>query len=67
MDPSMLIGFLVTDPEDWRRWRLGVSEVPGKPIIHVHDKQNIHTSVVKEREGAIDEVETFDTEEDDEM
>jgi cysteine protease ATG4 len=63
MDPSMLLGFLIKDEEDWKKWREGVSQVPGKPIVHVHDRENVHSSVM-EREGAIDEVETFDTEED---
>jgi len=64
MDPSMLLGFLIKDEADWQLWRKGVAAVPGKAIIHVHDKQNLHTSVVEERQGAIDEVETLDTEDD---
>jgi cysteine protease ATG4 len=67
MDPSMLLGFLIKDEQDWKQWRHAVSNVPGKPIVHVHDGENVHSSVVTERQGAIDEVETFDTEEDDEL
>ncbi|KAI0153332.1 hypothetical protein GGR57DRAFT_492417 [Xylariaceae sp. FL1272] len=37
MDPSMLIGFLIRDQEDWEDWRRGVKHVQGKAIIHVSD------------------------------
>ncbi|KAI0024103.1 hypothetical protein F4780DRAFT_727537 [Xylariomycetidae sp. FL0641] len=37
MDPSMLIGFLIRDEEDWADWRRGVKHVQGKTIIHVSD------------------------------
>lgn len=69
MDPSMLIGFLITDEADWKKWRKGVREVLGKPIIHVHDSADAgaNNSVITERESAIDEVETFDTEEEGEL
>ena len=65
MDPSMLIGFLIRDEEDWRNWREAVSSVSGKAVIHVADKEPVHSSQPTERPGAIDEVETFDTEDDD--
>jgi cysteine protease ATG4 len=66
MDPSMLIGFLIRDEEDWKKWRATVSKAPGKSIIHVADSEPVHTSSLSmERPGAIDEVETFDTEDDD--
>jgi cysteine protease ATG4 len=65
MDPSMLIGFLIRDEEDWRKWREAVSCVQGKAVIHVADKEPEHSSQPTERPGAIDEVETFDTEDDD--
>lgn len=67
MDPSMLIGFLIRDEEDWKAWRKGVADVPGgKSIVHVADKEVPRAAGRGvEREGAIDEVETFDTEEDD--
>jgi cysteine protease ATG4 len=64
MDPSMLIGFLIRDEVDWHRWRESVREFPGKAIIHVADKEPPQSGSSIEREGAIDEVETFDTEED---
>jgi cysteine protease ATG4 len=65
MDPSMLIGFLIRDEEDWKDWRRRVSDVPGKAVIHVGDKQPTPTDSSQERQSAIDEVETFDTEDDD--
>ncbi|KAL8898357.1 MAG: hypothetical protein Q9207_006741 [Kuettlingeria erythrocarpa] len=39
MDPSMLIGFLIRDEEDWYRWRKSVTEVQGKPVVHIADKE----------------------------
>lgn len=68
----MLIGFLIKDEADWKNWRKAVGEVPGKPIVHVHDIESSIASMGSaagmgtERQSAIDEVETFDTEEDDE-
>ncbi|KAK8162910.1 hypothetical protein BKA80DRAFT_273978 [Phyllosticta citrichinensis] len=61
MDPSMLIAFLIRDESDWSSWRSAVTEVHGKPVIHVADSEPvIHGG--QEREGAIDEVEAFDDE-----
>ncbi|KAF8849615.1 putative cysteine protease atg4 [Acephala macrosclerotiorum] len=62
MDPSMLIAFLIRDEKDWKDWRRAVQEVQGKAVIHVADKEPVLST---ERDGAIDEVETFDDEEDD--
>lgn len=60
MDPSMLIAFLVTNEEDWHKWRKSVTDLPGKPIIHIEDKEP--------RASAIDEVESLDEdEEEDEL
>jgi cysteine protease ATG4 len=67
MDPSMLIGFLIRDEEDWKAWRTGITNVPGKAIVHVADKEPLLSGHGTERESAIDEVETFDTEEDDDF
>lgn len=39
MDPSMLIGFLVRDEDDWYKWRKSVTEVQGKPAVHIADKE----------------------------
>ncbi|PGH30532.1 hypothetical protein GX50_06712 [[Emmonsia] crescens] len=73
MDPSMLIGFLIRDEDDWNRWKrnvrrggLGTGSGSGKAIIHVFDKE---TSPFDgrglEREGAVDEVEALDDDDDD--
>jgi cysteine protease ATG4 len=65
MDPSMLIGFLIRNEEDWRLWRKGITDVPGKAIVHVADKEPPLSGQGTERASAIDEVEVLDTEEDD--
>lgn len=65
MDPSMLIAFLVRDEEDWKEWRRAVQEVQGKAVIHVADKDPALYSHGVERDEAIDEVESFDDEDDD--
>ncbi|KAH8661351.1 putative cysteine protease atg4 [Tricladium varicosporioides] len=67
MDPSMLIAFLIRDEADWKAWRQAVQEVQGKVIIHVADRDPALHGLGGERDGAIDEVETFDDEDDDTM
>ncbi|KUJ10593.1 putative cysteine protease atg4 [Mollisia scopiformis] len=62
MDPSMLIAFLIRDENDWKDWRRAVQEVQGKAVIHVADRE---PALSTERDGAIDEVETFDDDDDD--
>jgi len=65
MDPSMLLAFLIRDENDWKEWRRAVKEVQGKAVIHVADKDPALHGMGAERESAIDEVETFDDEDDD--
>lgn len=65
MDPSMLIAFLIRDENDWREWRRAVQEVQGKAVVHVAEKDPALYNIGTEREGAIDEVETFDDEDED--
>jgi len=65
LDPSMLIAFLIRDDSDWREWRRAVQEVQGKAVVHVADQDPTLHNLAMERVGAIDEVETFDDEEDD--
>ncbi|PQE32478.1 cysteine protease atg4 protein [Rutstroemia sp. NJR-2017a WRK4] len=65
MDPSMLIAFLIKDENDWKEWRRAVKEVQGKGVIHVADKDPALYGLGAEREGAIDEVETFDDDDED--
>jgi cysteine protease ATG4 len=64
MDPSMLIAFLIRDERDWKEWRQSTQEVQGKAVIHVADKDPTLHGMSTEREGAIDEVETFDDSDD---
>ncbi|EHA50011.1 cysteine protease ATG4 [Pyricularia oryzae 70-15] len=58
MDPSMLIGFLILDEENWHAWKSSVKHVQGKSIITVseHDPSKGSASG---RPSAIDEVETL--------
>ncbi|RYO95908.1 hypothetical protein DL766_005828 [Monosporascus sp. MC13-8B] len=63
MDPSMLIGFLIRDEEDWKDWRRGVKHVQGKAIIHVSDHDPV--AQLNEQGGAIDQVEPLSDDDDD--
>jgi cysteine protease ATG4 len=60
MDPSMLLAFLVTSEDDYLNWRDAVQSVQGKCVVHVQDKEPAPRG--QEREGAIDEVESWDEE-----
>jgi cysteine protease ATG4 len=62
----MLIGFLIKDEDDFKSWKQSVMEVPGgKTIVHISEKEPGHfIGRNAERPGAVDEVETFDTEDD---
>ncbi|KAL9058388.1 MAG: hypothetical protein Q9206_001952 [Seirophora lacunosa] len=66
MDPSMLIGFLIRNKEDWGLWRRSVSEVPGKPVIHIADKEPVMDGQEAHRQSTVYDVETLDEDEDDE-
>jgi cysteine protease ATG4 len=59
MDPSMLIAFLLRDADDYEHWKQGVVSVQGKSIVHI-SKQEQQPPGTAPREGAIDEVESFD-------
>ncbi|KAK4156402.1 putative cysteine protease [Chaetomidium leptoderma] len=63
MDPSMLIGFLIKDEDDWDMWKSAVKHVQGKSIITVspHDPARGMGSC---RAEAIDEVETLSDDDD---
>lgn len=39
MDPSMLLGFLIRDEEDWLDWKNRLSQVQGKGIVHILEKE----------------------------
>ena len=64
MDPSMLLAFLIRDETDWMKWRHEMSNVPGKPVLHIGDREPVFQEE-GEREGAVDEVETLDDDEGD--
>lgn len=64
MDPSMLMGFLIRDEQDWEDWKKRLSEVRGKKIVNVYPKEPPIPGQTTERKEAVDEVETFDDEED---
>lgn len=59
MDPSMLIGFLIKDEQDWEDWKRRVTSVEGKPIVHISNTELLF-GPGQEREGALDEVEALD-------
>ncbi|PWY65027.1 hypothetical protein BO70DRAFT_324980 [Aspergillus heteromorphus CBS 117.55] len=56
MDPSMLIGFLIRNEEDWLDWITRVRAVEGRPIIHVLNEVN-HSQQEAE---AFDQVEVLE-------
>lgn len=58
MDPSMLIGFLVRNEDDWEDWKGRVGSVVGKQIIHVFKGEE--ATYNQGRRGALDEVEALD-------
>jgi cysteine protease ATG4 len=62
MDPSMLIAFLIQSRADWERWKESISQIQGKPVLHVADHEPPLGGRGAERAEAIDEVETFDEE-----
>ncbi len=66
MDPSMLLGFLIRDENDWGEWKTRVADFRGKAIVRVYDKAPPGDGQTKEREEAVDEVETFDDDTEDE-
>lgn len=60
MDPSMLMGFYVRSERDFEDWCKAVGGVEGKAIVHVHEAEPSYQGAHGEREGAVDEVETWD-------
>ncbi|TPR05127.1 SNF2 N-terminal domain family protein [Aspergillus niger] len=57
MDPSMLIGFLIRNQEDWADWLKRIEAVKGRPIIHVLKQMNPDHD---QEAGALDQVEALD-------
>jgi cysteine protease ATG4 len=69
MDPSMLVGFLIKDEDDWSDWkrRIQTPQESGKAIVHVHAvSSEAAPSPTHERATALDEVEALDDSELDE-
>lgn len=64
MDPSMLIGFLILDEENWHAWKSSVKHVQGKAIITVSD-HDPSRGAASGRPSAIDEVEILSDDDDD--
>lgn len=62
----MLIAFLMRNEADWHSWRQQIENFPGKSVIHVTDNDPALLGLGGVRHGAIDEVESFDDDEDDE-
>ncbi|CBF82642.1 cysteine protease ATG4 [Aspergillus nidulans FGSC A4] len=58
MDPSMLIGFLIRDEDDWEDWKARIMSLEGKPIITILSESD--AASWKGRREALDEVEAFD-------
>ncbi|TQS37106.1 hypothetical protein Golomagni_02431 [Golovinomyces magnicellulatus] len=63
MDPSMLLAYLIRDEKDWKDWSQKIKYAKGKAIIRVIDKDPTLCRHDSERDEAIDEVETFDEDE----
>ncbi|GKZ36473.1 cysteine protease atg4 [Aspergillus brasiliensis] len=57
MDPSMLIGFLIRNQEDWDDWLNRIQAVKGRPIIHVLKQMNPDQD---QEADALDQVEALD-------
>ena len=62
MDPSMLIGFLIKDEDDWEDWKGRIRSTQGKPIVHIHNEMQPNSE--QGRKEALDEVEALDDFED---
>ncbi|KAK7992268.1 Cysteine protease atg4 [Apiospora saccharicola] len=63
MDPSMLIGFLIQNEQDWQDWRRSVKHVQGKSIIHVSDHDPV--AQAGEQDSAINQVEAMSDDDED--
>jgi cysteine protease ATG4 len=59
MDPSMLIGFLIRDEDDWADWKQQIESTPGRQIVHIFPG-HVQPDHGHGRAGALDEVEVLD-------
>lgn len=64
MDPSMLMSFLIRDEADWEDFKRRIGEVRGKKIVNVYAREPPVPGQSVERKEAVDEVQTFDDEDD---
>ena len=60
----MLIAFLIRNKADWQTWRQSIARTSGKPVVRVADTESSLYGHGAERLSAVDEVETFDDDED---
>lgn len=67
MDPSMLLGFLIRDEDDWEDWKKSVKHVQGKAVIHVTDADPLNAGSMSGHRNIIDEVESLSEGEEDEQ
>lgn len=58
MDPSMLLGFLIKDEDDWKDWKKRIELGQGKSILHILSE--MQPDCGNGRQGALDEVEALD-------
>lgn len=58
----MLIGFLIRDKDDWYKWRKSVTEVQGKPAVHITDKEPMMEGRDTDRQSPEYNVEILDDE-----
>ena len=65
MDPSMLIGFLIKDEKDWEDWKRRLRETKGKAIVNIFAKEPPVPGETRVRKEAVDEVVSFDDEDED--
>lgn len=58
----MLLGFLIKDAEDWKRWRTMNKDIMGKPVVHVADNEPVPLDNDFDQRTTVDAVEAFDNE-----
>jgi cysteine protease ATG4 len=64
MDPSMLIGFLIRDEEDWVDWKNALGRIRSMAPVVLAGQQHARSGAAVERASAIDEVESLSDEND---
>ncbi|KAG6041474.1 hypothetical protein E4U39_006557 [Claviceps sp. Clav50 group G5] len=59
IDPSMLVGFLIHNEEDWFQWRRRIEHVQGESIIHVADHHPANGQPNIDGRSVFDEVQSM--------